>query len=201
MIYQKNIEFPKKHVIEWNEHIDQLMKNEKLLKNLEDYYVIRPTVTSTKFLLLQVVSKLNGSNRKIRSEEICKFVDYLINSDDKINLILGLSALEVILLIAIKHHCDIYDNDPFNFEMILTRFNKFALSSSTLQNIDREMVLKSFETLRHQEFMAPVGVDGKVQKEYQMYKLMLLSDQIDKAIYKYQNLPTEVEQWAKSSII
>jgi len=34
-----------------------------------------------------------------------------------------------------------------------------------------------------------------------MHKMLLLPDQIEKAISKYQNLPTEVEQWSKSSIM
>jgi origin recognition complex subunit 4 len=192
---------PKKQVTDWNKHIDQLVKNEKVTRYLENFFDTHVTISSLKLLLFQLVANLNENHTKIEVEDVRKLVDQLITDDDKVKLMTGLSVLEICLLIAIKHHCDIYDNDPFNFEMVLTRFNKFSIKSSTMQNIDREMVLKRFENLKHQEFIVAIGVEGKVQKEYQMHKLLLFADQIDKAIQKYQNLPTEVEQWAKSSIL
>jgi origin recognition complex subunit 4 len=193
--------FSNKHVAEWNKNIDQLKKNEKVAKHLESFFETHVTIASLKLLLFQLVANLNSNHTKIDADDVRKLVEHLMFDDDKVKLMTGLSVLEICLLIAIKHHCDIYDNDPFNFEMILTRFNKFAIKSSTMQNIDREMVLKRFENLKHQEFIVAIGVEGKVQKEYQMHKLLLFADQIDKAIQKYQNLPTEVDQWARSSII
>lgn len=194
-------QFSPKYVKEWNRTIKQLVENEKVVKSLELYYESHVNVASVKFLLFQIVSKLNCSQKFVTVEDIIRLTNHIAHSDDKVNLMTGLSVLEVCLLITIKHHCDIYDNDPFNFEMIFGRFNKFSIKSSTMQGIEREMVLKRFENLRHQEFIAPAGVDGKVQKEYQMYKMLVYADQIDKMIAKYHNLPTEVEQWAKSSII
>jgi hypothetical protein len=51
------------------------------------------------------------------------------------------------------------------------------------------------------EFITPVGPEGKIQKEYQLYKLLLRSDQVMAGIKMYKNLPTEVDQWAASSLI
>lgn len=199
--YYDSIEFSKKHVVKWNHQIDQLALNEKLLKSLEEYHITSSSISSLKFLIIQIVVTINDNHKLIQVDDVCKLVEKIINNYDKVSLITGLSVLEICLLIAIKHHCNIYDNDPFNFEMILTRFNKFAMNSSTMQNIDREMALKRFENLRYQEFIVPIGANGKVQKEYQMYKLMLLNGQIDKAVQKYQNLPTEIEQWTRTSIL
>jgi origin recognition complex subunit 4 len=191
--------FADKYVNKWNKHIDQLAKDEKVVRSLENLFDSNVTIASLKLLLMQVVAKLNANHPKIEVDDVTRLAND--DGDDKVKLMTGLSVLEICLLIAIKHHCDIYDNDPFNFEMILTRFNKFVIKSSTMQNIDREMVLKRFENLKYQEFIVPIGVEGKVQKEYQMHKMLLFADQVDKAVQKYQNLPTEIEQWAKSSII
>ena len=196
-----SFKFPKKYVTDWNKQIDQLIQNEKVAKYLENFFDIHVTIASLKLLLFQLVANLNENCTQVKADDVRKLIEHLITEDDKVKLITGLSVLEICLLVAIKHHCDIYDNDPFNFEMILTRFNKFAIKSSTIQNIDREMALKRFENLKHQEFIVAIGVEGKVQKEYQMHKLLLFADQIERAIQKYQNLPTEVEQWAKSSIM
>ena len=70
-----------------------------------------------------------------------------------------------------------------------------------MQGLDREVVLKGFENLKFLEFIVAIGAEGKVQKEYQMHKMLLQASQVEKAIVKYQNLPTEVGQWSKSSIL
>lgn len=42
---------------------------------------------------------------------------------------------------------------------------------------------------------------GKLQKEYQLFKLLVTPQQIKEAVDKYVGLPTEVAQWANSSLI
>lgn len=192
--------FPENYITEWNQQIDQLFLNERVLASLQNYYRNFSTFSSYKLLVFEYICTLKWHHETLRPDPFVKLAEHLIGDNDKTILIMGLSVLEICLLIAIKHHCDIYDNDPFNFEMILTRFAKFAVKSSSMQNTDREMVLKSFENLKYQEFIVTIG-DGKVQKEFQMYKMILLPDQVDKALKKYLNLPTEVEQWGKSCII
>lgn len=46
-----------------------------------------------------------------------------------------------------SHHNEIYDEEPFNFEMIFKRYNKFARQNSTSQIIQRPILLKGFERL------------------------------------------------------
>lgn len=43
--------------------------------------------------------------------------------------------------------------------------------------------------------------NSKVQKEYQFFKLLVTSSQIQEAIKTSSGLPTEVVQWANSSLI
>lgn len=40
-----------------------------------------------------------------------------------------------------------------------------------------------------------------IQKQYQLFKLLLLPQQILDAVKKYSGLPTEVGQWAISSLL
>lgn len=140
--------FSKKIVNEWNKSIDQLAKNAKVLSYLEHMYEFDVSIASFKLFLFQLITKIGDDRYSIRDTDIINLADHLLTDDDKVKLITGLSVLEICILIAIKHHCEIYDNDPFNFEMILTRYNKFAYKSSTMQNIDRGVVLKGFENLK-----------------------------------------------------
>lgn len=44
-----------------------------------------------------------------------------------------------------KHHTEIHDCNPFNFEMILTRYNKFVNSNTLTNSVPRPVVMKAFE--------------------------------------------------------
>ncbi|XP_053676348.1 origin recognition complex subunit 4 [Anopheles nili] len=194
--------FTAKWVTHWNRHIDALVKNaavQTALRNIYDYDVQEGPF---RLLLLELVSNLDKSQPVITVEWVQQ-LGKSYESDDKVKLIVGLTVLEICLLIAIKHHSEIYDRDPFNFQMILTRYSKFANGSSSMQGIERSVVLKAFEHLKHLEFITPITGDdlSKVQKEYQLHRLLLTYGQIAQAVQRMQFLPTEISQWAQSSLV
>lgn len=137
----------KKCINEWNKTIEHLCDSKKVVNALEILYSTNVSLGLLKLFAFELLVDTED-NSCLTEANICKLVENLIFEDDKVKLITGLSVLEVCLLIAIKHHCEIYDNDPFNFEIILTRYNKFSYKSSTMQSIDREVVLKAFENLK-----------------------------------------------------
>ncbi|XP_058464740.1 origin recognition complex subunit 4 [Malaya genurostris] len=188
-------------VNQWNKHIDALASNRNVivvLQNMYNYEVIEGTFKS---FLFEIVSQLSEANPWITAESI-QLLGQRYDSDDKVLLLCGLSVLELCLLIAMKHHSEIYDRDPFNFEMVLTRYNKFANSSSTMQGIERSVVLKSYEHIKNLELIVPVsGTASKVQKEYQLHRLLLTYGQINQAVMRSQNLPTEISQWAQRCLV
>lgn len=141
-------QFSKKFITEWNKSIDQLAKKAKILSSLENILDLDVSIATFKLFLFQIVSNLSCDHALIKDADIVTVAEHLLFDDDKVKLMTGLSVLEICILIAIKHHCEIYDNDPFNFEMILTRYNKFAYKSSSMQNLNREVVLKGFENLK-----------------------------------------------------
>ncbi|XP_055608388.1 origin recognition complex subunit 4 [Uranotaenia lowii] len=198
----ENWSFSSKWVINWNKHIDSLASNTRVLsvmQNLYDYDIVEGTL---KNYLFEVVSLLDPlENPQITVENI-QHLGQQFEGDDKVLLVCGLSVLELCLVIAMKHHSEIYDRDPFNFEMILTRYNKFANSSTTMQGIERSVVLKAYEHVKNLELIAPIShATSKVQKEYQLHRLLLTYGQISQAVLKSQNLPTEICQWAQSSLV
>lgn len=193
--------FSSKWVSKWNKHIDALVSTKSVisvLQNMYDYEVLEGPFKSS---LFELVSELSEASPFITVEQI-QALEQQFNNDDKVALLCGLSVLELCLLIAMKHHSEIYDRDPFNFEMILTRYNKFANSSSTMQGIERNVILKAFEHVRNLELIAPIsGAASKVQKEYQLHHLLLTYGQINQAMQRSQNLPTEISQWAQRSLV
>lgn len=85
---------------------------------------------------------------QIKPEDLLRLTAKYNEFDEKLQLYSDISELEVILLIAIKHHAEIYDREAFNFEMILTRCRKFQNSTqSRMESVERPVALKSFEHL------------------------------------------------------
>lgn len=84
-----------------------------------------------------------------------------MNTDGKICIIEDLSVLEICLLIAIRHHSQIYDDNPFNFEMILTRYNKFTNANSLTNSVSRPVAMKAFEHIKVR-ILVVLGVNGRM---------------------------------------
>ena len=47
-----------------------------------------------------------------------------------------------------KHQTEIYEGEPLNFEMVYRRYHKFSSQNSTVQNVEKPIVLKAFEHLK-----------------------------------------------------
>ncbi|XP_023293737.2 origin recognition complex subunit 4 [Lucilia cuprina] len=196
--------FNKKISDAWNKYIQSLLKNSTVNKSLQaifDFDVSESLLKTFIFRLVAQIQPQANIEAQITPEQIAQLTASY-ESDDKVELLCGLSVLELCLIIAIKHHSEIYDRDPFNFEIIFSRFTKFAKVSSTMQGVERSVVLKAFEHLRNVELLLPLmSTSCKVQKEFEMHKLALTYTQINQAVQRYQALPTEVHQWSQSSLI
>ena len=181
-----------------------LLKDVNVIKSLQALFDFDVSEAFLKTFLFRLVAQLNINNMPKLTAERFQQLSASYEKDEKVEMLTGLSVLELCLIIAIKHHSEIYDRDPFNFEIICARFVKFAKLSSTMQGIERAVALKGFEHLRNIELIMPLSGGssaGKLQKEFEMHKLVLTYSQIDQAVKNYQALPTEVAQWAQSSII
>lgn len=47
-----------------------------------------------------------------------------------------------------KHETEIYDGEPFNFEAIYNRYVKFANQNSSIQTVQRPVIMKAFEHIK-----------------------------------------------------
>lgn len=93
------------------------------------------------------VCKLNNEKPFLSYEDFKEQIDSL-DKDETVQLIQDLSILELCLIIAMKHHVEIYDNQAMNFEMIFTRYMKFANAHSSIQSFQRPVVFKAFEHIK-----------------------------------------------------
>lgn len=192
-------ELSKSWITNWNKNIDSMLTKDKVAAAIENFYNFDNLESTWKLICQEIVAKIT-EEVPMPTEGMITSVFNKHESDDKVGLLCDLSVMEICLIISMKHHCEIYDRDPFNFEMIFKRLQKFSNTTSTMQSTcSRTAMLKAFEYLRDVEIVA--SLNSKAQKEFQMYRLLLSYGQIKEALTRYQGMPTEIVQWAKSSLV
>lgn len=144
-------------IIKWNKEINGLRAKKEFIDDMKALFDHNVTLAVQKALLFQIVSAIDDLDESkccITTAKIATIIhrivaeDYL-GSNTKVDIIRDLSILELSLVIAIKHHNDIYDGDPFNFEIILMRLHKFQNSGDfSTGSTDRAVVLKAFDVLK-----------------------------------------------------
>lgn len=184
----------------WNQFIDDLVSNVTMINILKKMYQHDKNERCFRNFLAVAVSTLDENHQRL---EINDFIEAskMFTQDDKVLLLEGLSVLEISLIIAMKHETEIFDGEPINFETILNRYNKFANQNSSIQSVQRPVIMKAFEHIKNLELLIPVGgTNTRTEKEYQYYKFLLTPEQILDALKNYPSLPTEVKQWATNSL-
>ncbi|XP_073401688.1 origin recognition complex subunit 4 isoform X2 [Dendrobates tinctorius] len=194
--------FPETQFAEqWNSNLQTLLENKTVEDVLLKQFNASKDIRSLQMLLLLALCRVNVSHPHLNAAD---FVEaYRLRSmDSKANILHGLSVLEMCLVIAMKHLQDIYSGEPFNFQMVHNEFQKFVQRKShSVYNFETPVVLKAFEHLYQLELIKPMeGLSVRTQKEYRLMKLLLDNSQISEALQKYPNCPTDVRQWAMSSL-
>ncbi|KAL3836424.1 hypothetical protein ACJMK2_021857 [Sinanodonta woodiana] len=186
---------------DWNKSIEELSEAQSVVDMLKRQFSFSQDVCALKQLLFLPVCNLNEMD--VPRLKPAMFVESMkiSTSDSKSAMLHGVSILELCLIIAMKHLTDIFEGEPFNFEMVYNEYRKFAQRHSSMQVFHKAVVLKAFEHLVALELVKPVeGGSTKIQKEYRLMSLLLHNTQIMDALQKYPQCPTDVRNWATLSI-
>uniref|UniRef100_A0A8C2EHR7 Origin recognition complex subunit 4 n=1 Tax=Cyprinus carpio TaxID=7962 RepID=A0A8C2EHR7_CYPCA len=185
---------------DWNHSVTKLCEDKTVEEILRRNFNGSKDFRSLHSLLFLAVSRVSVSHSTLREADLIE-AWRLISADSKANVLHGLSILELCLIIAMKHLNDTYDGEPFNFQMVHNEFKKFIQRKShSIHKFEKPVVMKAFEHLLQLELVRPVdsGV-CKVQREYQLMRLMLEHGQVMEALQRYPQCPTDVKQWALSA--
>lgn len=196
----KNEKIPSSFQKKWNGHISDLIESKRFQSVIERFLEIDISRASLNNSLVLIISNLR------KDDDIIKVTDFeeqlkIYESDEIVKVLKDLNVLEICLIIAMKHHYEIYEQ-PMNFEMIFTRYVKFATAHSLLQSINRPVVMKAFEHIQNLELITFLNMaSSKLQKEYQLFNLAATNEQIKEALKGISGLSTEIVQWASSSFV
>ncbi|KAK0175710.1 hypothetical protein PV327_009439 [Microctonus hyperodae] len=183
----------------WNKYIEKLVSNVTLVNLLKRMYQLDVNERTFRNFLAIAVSSLDEKHQTL---EVNDFVEAskMLSQDDKILILEGLSVLELALIIAMKHETETFEGEPLNFETVFNRYMKFANQTSSIESVQRPVIMKAFEHIKNLELLAPVGgTNSKSEKEYQYYKFLLTPQQVIEAVKNYPELPTDVKQWVNNS--
>ncbi|XP_063985608.1 origin recognition complex subunit 4 [Diachasmimorpha longicaudata] len=183
----------------WNDYVENLVNNVTMVNLLKRMYQIDVSERSFRNFLAVAVGTLDEKHQRL---EVNDFVEAskMFTRDDKVAMLEGLSVLEMSLIIAMKHETEIYDGEPLNFETVLNRYIKFANQTSSIQTVQRPVIMKAFEHIKNLELLTPVNATARTEKEYQYFKFLLSPQQVLEAVKNYVGLPTEIAQWATNSL-
>ncbi|XP_013372905.1 PREDICTED: origin recognition complex subunit 4 isoform X3 [Chinchilla lanigera] len=178
-----------------------LSEDKSVREILLKHFNVSKNLRSLHMLLMLALNRVTASHPLVTAADLTEAAQ-LCSMDSKANVVHGLSVLEICLIIAMKHLNDIYEEEPFNFQMVYNEFQKFVQRKAhSVYAFEKPVVLKAFEHLQQLELIKPVErTSVNSQREYQLMRLLLDNTQIMNALQKYPNCPTDVRQWATSSL-
>lgn len=203
-IFQQYLHLPEKFInpkfaLKWNSGIEKISHDSTVEDLLKRQFSINKDIRKLKSFLMHPVCRLSENHPTLL---VSDFIDSfkLITTDSKSSLLQGLSILEICLIIAMKHLTEIYDGEPFNFEIVYSEYLRFARNRSSMQIFNKSVVLKAFEHLQALELVKPLdGTSTRTQKEYRPVILLVHPIQLKEVLQKYPSCPTEIKHWAISS--
>ncbi|CAN9498432.1 unnamed protein product [Ophioblennius macclurei] len=184
----------------WNTSLQTLCGDQSAREAFQRHFNSSKHFGSLHLLLILCLSRISASKPFIRAADVLE-ASRMCLSDSKVNMLHGVSILELCLIIAMKHLNDVYEGEPFNFHMVHNEFKKFLhRKSNSMYSFQQPVIMKAFEHLLQLELIRPVdGSSAKTQKDFQLMKLMLDQGQIMEALQKYPQCPTDIRQWAMSA--
>ncbi|NXI94002.1 ORC4 protein, partial [Psophia crepitans] len=185
----------------WNSNVQHLSEDKTVQDVLQNLFHHTKDLRSLHLLLMLAVSNVTVHHPLITALDLHE-ASKQYRMDSKANIVHGLSVLEICLIIAMKHLNDVYEGEPFNFQMVYNEFQKFIQRKAhCMYNFEKPVVMKAFEHLLQLELVKPLERPSvRAQREYLLMKLLLDSNQIMDALQAYPNCPTDVKQWAASSL-
>lgn len=184
----------------WNTDINSIFKQEEVKKILENNFFSRSnSLRNLKKFLFLVTLKIGDDHPKLTLDDFQE-ASHHFSEDTKCAVIQGLSILELSLVIAMMHLTEIYDGEPFNFEIVYNELSKY-FKKKMAWNIDKSVVIKAFEHLIDLELVKPCSeITSNVLKRFMLVRLLVDTNEVKDAIEVYQNLPLHLKQWSESSL-
>lgn len=189
---------------EWNKHIETLTDDSTIIEILQKTYDLDKSIRSLYSLMLLPISRISKDHPTIDGLRLLESRK-VHSADSKAAMLHGVSVLQLCLIIAMRHLTDLYEGDPFNFEMVFNEYQKFIQKKAhTVQQFDKAVVLKAFEHLVALELVKAAehttASSTRTQKEYRAMSILVTSSQLAEALNTYPSCPSELKHWSNNPL-
>jgi len=188
---------------DWDGHVKNFFAKKDVKAVVEEVFKVDKSIKSLKnFLFTALVVMQSENEEKLslnhlqKSKERCYS---FASSDSLVGQLKDLSITELCLLIAVKHILEIYDSEPFNFEMVFHEFVKFKRRKLQTLSDERSVIMKCWENLQELELIMPKTGGRSGQDQFSLNSCHVPADVLKLAVGQLSNCPTEVVQWLQSS--
>lgn len=183
----------------WNADVNSILKQNEVKNILETFFNRSNSLRSLKEFLFLVILEIGENHSKLAVEDFREAFTH-VSEDSKCVIIQGLSVLELSLVIAMMHLTEIYEGEPFNFEIVYNELSKY-FRKKMAWNIDKSVVMKAFEHLIDLELVrACSDSSNNILKRFMLVRLLANTNEVKEAVESYQNIPLPLKQWADSSL-
>lgn len=132
------------------ECVDKLFENPQVIKSLSAQYNYDKSLSTLKRLMILPSLKLKEVTAQgLKDHNIEPVINeivrssYLLNLDTKLALMLGLSVLELTLIVVMMDMSIAHADEPFNFDLIYNAYVKFVTNKNFNQEKqERQVILK-----------------------------------------------------------
>ena len=189
----------------WNETVRKTLESQNVKKFIEQkVFAVDNSVRQMKQVLYEAVVRMaeaGDTQLSLSHLEAAVEVGGNLEANSLTDQLRDLSVTELCLLIAMKHLEEIYDGEPFNFEMMYHEYVKFKRRKFSTLPEDRSVITKCWENLLELELVSAKGGGGRggVQEQYSLHVCQVPPAVVKQALEKYPHCPTEVVQWFSSS--
>lgn len=191
--------YDSKFLKKWNSEVNNILKDKAVKDILQKCFYCSNSLRNLKEFLYLVIQGISEHHPKLTANDFQ--VAYSTSLEDSKSVtIQGLSVLELALVIAMMHLTEIYDGEPFNFEIIYNELSKF-FRKKLGWGIEKPVVMKAFEHLIDLELVRACSESTtNVLKRFMLVRLLVDTNEIREAVGSYQNLPVQLKHWTESSI-
>ncbi|CAM2100516.1 unnamed protein product [Caretta caretta] len=150
----------------WNKNVQSLSEDRTVQDVLRNHFHCSKDLRSLHMLLMLALSSITVSHPFMTGSDLLE-ASKLCRMDSKANIVHGLSVLEICLIIAMKHLNDVYEGEPFNFQMVYNEFQKFIQRKAhSMYNFEKPVVMKTWMRLQH--FNLSFWSSGSLAQKYSM---------------------------------
>ncbi|KAI9597543.1 origin recognition complex subunit 4 C-terminus-domain-containing protein [Syncephalis fuscata] len=190
-----------KYLVAFNTSVKTLLKSPVFIEMAKQSFELIKDIRSIFRICIQLMAKLS-STQPLLSSEILEQIMEPKQKDIKMQLLQGVSVLDLCLMVAAKRLLDT-SHVQINFAMIFDEYLQLFASTATggMKHYKREVALKAFERLMDLELILPTEHQKSLPKEYRMTKLALHPYQVVEAVKQYRNCPDHLKRWVSLSAV